>query len=390
MHPHSFPWRTATIFVLSAGLTVSGCGDPPATEMDEPLPAMDSGPVEGLDAEFTDATAPDLGADDSGAVDAIAIIDSHPPEIDAALDAMAPTRDAGPPPPDGDSWGRETDALPEYYPAEDVPQSQIDLIARDYGTASAAWGNFGPIEFWIVGTDEMAAAALDRRYCEVRLEKDPDLGADFQRHCLSRDYSFVDYVRDGGAGLNTMRDERSAYSAFIVTFASKFPSPRETDYTVVTYHEYFHVYQHAHIFSRNRVERERRLLRNPWWAEGGAEYMAQALYRRQPGVDARSLREAMSRKMQSKEDRRPGEGIADIPYGERGHIAYDLGAWFVAYLVNLVGEDTFRVGFHDDLNALGFEGAFVEHFGTSSQDMLDAFDTFLDLPLAEQLDILPR
>jgi len=94
--------------------------------------------------------------------------------------------------------------------------------------------------------------------------------------------------------------------------------------------------------------------------------------------------------MQSKEDRRPGEGIADIPYGERGHIAYDLGAWFVAYLVNLVGEDTFRVGFHDDLNALGFEGAFVEHFGTSSQDMLDAFDTFLDLPLAEQLDILPR
>ncbi len=364
------------LLTLSASLWA--CGEARPHQGPDAAPSMDAGP-----SDSTIGPQPDAGTVDAGPETADA--GRFTPDVgEPAQDAGEP-EDAG-----GDPWGRETAALPEYYPAADVPQSQIDLIAQDYGTAGAAWGNFGPLEFWIVGRDEAAAQALDVRYCQVRLEKDPGLGPDFQRHCRQRDYSFVDYVRDGGAGLNTMRNEHSDYSAFIVTFASKFPGPDETDYTVVTFHEYFHVYQHAHIFSRNEAERERRILRNPWWAEGSAEYMAQRLYARQPGVHPGYLRDVMTRKLESARDLREGESIADIPYGERAHIAYDLGTWFVAYLVNRVGEDTFRVAFHDDLNALGFEGAFEAHFGVPSTEMLTAFDQFLQLPLAEQLEILPR
>ena len=77
-------------------------------------------------------------------------------------------------------------------------------------------------------------------------------------------------------------------------------------------------------------EREALMRVNPWWAEGGAEYMAQLLYARQDGVPASYLRERMAWKMASRSDLQAGESITDIGYGERGHIAYDLGAWFCA------------------------------------------------------------
>ena len=50
-------------------------------------------------------------------------------------------------------WGEETEVVPEFYAASDVPKSQIDRVRTDYETASQSWGNFGPLEYWIVGND---------------------------------------------------------------------------------------------------------------------------------------------------------------------------------------------------------------------------------------------
>ena len=41
----------------------------------------------------------------------------------------------------------------------------------------------------------------------------------------------------------------------------------------------------------------------------------------------------MTWKMQSKELLEEGENFTEIPYSERAIIAYDLGAWFIAYLM---------------------------------------------------------
>ena len=287
-------------------------------------------------------------------------------------------------------WGEEVTDFPEFYPAADVPQDQVDLIVEDYETASAEWGNFGPLEFWIVGTDLDASIELDLTYCDVRMDKDPSLPPTYLSHCLKRGYNFADYVRDGGAALNVIRSDEEQFSGFVVTLASKYPFPDETDYTVVTYHEYFHVFQSAHIFTRDRDERMALMVENPWWSEGGAEYMAQLLFSRQPGVHEDYLRERMTWKMQSHELLEEGEGFTEIPYSERAMIAYDLGTWFIAYLVHEVGEDAYLNGFHDDLNDLGWEGAFSANFGMSSKSMLQDFEVFLDAPLEDQLTILPQ
>ena len=118
--------------------------------------------------------------------------------------------------------------------------------------------------------------------------------------------------------------------------------------------------------------------------------MAQLLYSQQPGVDPNHLKERMRWKMNSRKKLREGEGVQDIPYGDRAMIAYDLGTWFVAFVVSKTSEDAYRVGFFRDLNKEGFEGAFVKNFGSSSESFLEEFhNQFLLLSIEEQLAIIP-
>ena len=288
-----------------------------------------------------------------------------------------------------DTWGQLTTNLPEIYYTSDVPQSQIDTLMSAYNTSSGAWGNYGPLEFWIVGTDWDAAYELDKQYCSVRAEKDSSITSDDEQYCLERSHNMTSYVENGGAGLGLYRSYHEDYSVFVLTFASKYPYPDETDYTAVAYHEYFHVYQQAHIFTKDHDERQELSGGNPYWGEGGAEYMAQLLYSRQDGVDSNYLKDRMTWKMEAKNNLEDGESIANITYGQRAHIAYDLGSWYVAYIINQTSEDAYLNGFYDDLNELGWEGSFVKNFGVSSEQMLSNFNDFLDLTIEEQLEIIP-
>ncbi len=174
---------------------------------------------------------------------------------------------------------------------------------------------------------------MDRKYCDIRKQKDLSIPL---RHCLNRGHNFVSYSKGGNAGLNTRRSENEKWSGFIITMSAKFPGPEEEDYKSVVLHEYFHVYQHSHIHSKKRSERERLNQKNPWWGEDGAEYMTQLLYSRQKGARSGYLKEKMKRKLRS---------LKDIPYGKRGRIAYDLGTWFIAFIINKTSEEAYRVKF---------------------------------------------
>ena len=292
-----------------------------------------------------------------------------------------------------DLWGVEISDLPEYYFTSDVPSNQVDMIREAYEISSAAWGNYGPLEYWIIGNDVTLADSLDLVYCDTRLEKDPSLGNNDYQACLNRGYNFVDYVNDGGAGLNLRRNEDNDYSVFIITHGSKNPPPTHTDYFVVAMHEYFHVYQQAHVFSKNEQVRSSMFPVNPWFVEGGATYMAELLYSQQTNVSSNYLEEVMQWKMQNVNSFLAlGIRIEDIQFSDgfpNTQYAYELGAWFTAFLIHHVGLETYLVNFHNDLNDLGFEQSFVVNFGESSQQFLDDFHSFLSLPISEQIQILP-
>ena len=292
-----------------------------------------------------------------------------------------------------DLWGQEIDDLPDYYKAFDVPASQMDQVIEYYEIASGAWGNYGPLEFWVIGTDPLSAHKLDSLYCETRISKDNTLTESHMQNCINREYNFIDYANNGGAGLNTQRNEYQQYSVFIITLASKYPFPNESDYNVVTMHEYFHVYQQAHIYTLDEDERADLMVRNPWWSEGGANYLSELLYSQQPGVSTNYLKDRMRWKMNVKPDFLAyGKRLEDLEYGEQNNatrFAYDLGTWFIAYLIYHVGLEVYRVNFYDDLNEYGFEGSFIKNFGKSSEEYLNDFHSFLNMDIENQLEIIP-
>jgi hypothetical protein len=290
---------------------------------------------------------------------------------------------------EADQWGQLTQEKAEFYAAADVSPDVVVLTKEWHEIGTRAWGNYGPLEFWIVGSSPSAAKELEKKYVAVRIQKDNSVSREAYE---DRDHGFVSYAKEGNAGLGLIRNEYEKWSGYIITMSSKSPSPIEEDYKSVLLHEYFHVYQNAHIHSRDIWERASRSQENPWWTEGGAEYMAQLLYSQQAGVRPNYLKEVMTWKLRSLGKLSDGQGIQNIPYDHPDTIiAYDLGAWFIAFLVHKTSEEAYRVHFFEQLNEAGFEKAFFNSFGASHLDFLHEFHSeFLPTSLQEKLDILPE
>ena len=54
------------------------------------------------------------------------------------------------------------------------------------------------------------------------------------------------------------------------------------------------------------------------------------------------------------------------------------------------GQDVLLKSFHPQVEKLGWEGAFQKTFGQSSTEFKADFEKFMDLPLSEQVKILPQ
>ena len=299
------------------------------------------------------------------------------------------------------AWGQLTTDEPIVFAARDVSQSTIDLTLNWYKIGRESWGSYGPVEIWIVGKDKDAVIELDKLWCKHRVEMDLKWKTDWD--CANGDpYNsgtgwspFYRYINDGGAAVSTYRRDYIDYHFMTITMSAKYPGPEEEDYRPVTLHEYFHIYQHAHINDIDKNgDKTKRGEKNggegkPWFAEGGAEYMAQLLYSRQEGVRSEYLKDVMKHKFNSVSDYKSfGKKLNQISYNDPVN-TYDVGAWFIAYLVHLKSEKIFRVDFYKDLNALGFDGSFLKYFGGSPAKLIDDFNSFLDIGLNEAINIIP-
>ena len=129
----------------------------------------------------------------------------------------------------------------------------------------------------------------------------------------------------------------------------------------------------------------------PWFAEGGAEFMAQSLYSEQDGVGENYLREVMQRKLEMSQD---GYNAQDVPLDQLGFDSqvnvYDVGSWFVAYLIHHEGEDAFVNGFYGDLDELGFNAAFEKNFNATKSEYLAEFETFYSQPAEDVMALFPE
>ena len=83
--------------------------------------------------------------------------------------------------------------------------------------------------------------------------------------------------------------------------------------------------------------------------------------------------------------------IWDINYDSRSTCSpYYFGLWGTAYLLNKVNDqDAFWKTLWPNVDQMGWDGAFEYTFGISMDEFYEEFWEFLELPIEQQLEIIP-
>jgi len=321
------------------------------------------------------------------------------------------------PPVSPSTWGDIVGYSPEVFCASDLSNELCGWVTSGLLAAILEWGNYGPVEYWVLGIDVTAAETLTEVNCQRRANRGQwNMNDCMHRHSPSGEHGFDSYRKlgadavasgrpGGSAGLNGARDWGIHFftSSLPVGFTDYFEVPGTEEQKTI-FHEYFHAVQHTNIFTEDHPKR-RELLGPVWFNEGGAEYMAQYGSRkahlsgtlqkvnvegRWPFVFEDNMEWKMADGLEKMSSVCPGVPIKDISYENScDQAGYDIGTWAHAYLASKFGHDVLLDTFYPDLEGLGWEETFLKTYGMTSDEFYVEFDVFLALPLSEQLAILP-
>jgi len=315
-------------------------------------------------------------------------------------------------------WGEIIEAPAQTFFSADLSDAVRQGIDAGLLAAAQAWGNYGPVEYWVLGTDTDAALELIDCYCErrdafgqwshescVTHHSATDGEHNLMSYLLVGQQAVEDNIPMGSMGLNGNRDWgiHTFTSSYPFGFDGIFEYIEAAEETKTVFHEYFHAVQSAHIYTKDYQHREA-LMGPTWFVEGGAEYMADYTTSRMwsdgtllptPSSNHPSFEQRMEwRMIGGKENLAthcPNMAFEDITYQDPcSYAAYELGAWAIAYLHATTKPNQLLEVFYPNLEALEWETAFETAFGVSPESFYEDFDDFLSLSLADQMAILPN
>ena len=266
-----------------------------------------------------------------------------------------------------------------------------------------------------------SAFALEPVYCEFLEEEHKKLfvwdGYDSSR-CGDNEDAREEYERNGlfvepngGVAHSQISSipQRDGYNLF-VSKTHDLPE-HASSMGYVTLHEMFHIFQTSH-YSTDSYDEQRMLNGRfsgdnpeddvPWWNEGTAVYFSYIDYARTIN-DMSWFKDEMYCTLLCERDRYGNKSRLEI-FKETGvklnnitfsgnpepidkQIAYEIGAWFVAYLVNEHGEEKI-LDIFSMYEEFGFEKSFEMQFGKDYRTYLEEFYEFLDLPEDQLMGIL--
>ena len=311
------------------------------------------------------------------------------------------------------------DFYPNAFFASDLSVNVVNGINLALKTAADEWGKYGPVEYWVFGTDKQAALDLINKFCERR----EALNQWNKTECLDRetdeslDYSMIAYQKIGAEVIATNQPRGGAghnggfewgihklASSYPFSFDNLFDDIAAQDDFKTVLHEYFHVVQLAHVYNLSDNVRDSRIIPNEsiWMQEGGAEYMANftlfklinngtLIFEQSYGSLSGKMQNKMDNAKRSLDNNCSGRKLEDFKYGnDCSNIGYDLGTWAVAFLIDKINNPKILLEtFYPNLAEMEFESAFNLSFGYSTSEFYSEFESFLDLPIEEQLKIIP-
>jgi hypothetical protein len=304
---------------------------------------------------------------------------------------------AGPP-----SWDREERPLravtepPHYLILPSYDSIWVERVRAGIDEARAYFGEFGPVRVYVLGVeggdvvDPSEREAFIEAFCACRHAETRAEIPDCRKHEGARLFevaesgeaeaylSMVDYTEPPIAELVFINVQN--------WFVPEDPVP---DPTLRGIHEYTHVYQSA--FGPTPT----------WMMEGAAMFFEVYLPWRRGARDPYGVMAGCMEKAQRMTQLGLSiecmEEIETAPEGVRDHhreLAYDAGAWAVAFLIHQSRSrsvSSLRDDFYPSVDELGWEAAIARYVGVESvSDFYAAFESFLELPLEEQLTLLDR
>ena len=323
-----------------------------------------------------------------------------------------------------DFWGKQTEYSADVYCALDLTITECERYSEALFVASDHWGNYSPVSLYAVGTDRDAALELVDVLCDQpSRRKNQRYKYCVELHSDASHPQAIEYLRSvGSRAIESAYAEWEGYcncnrgwSTFEIFMSVNWGYLDEpmfgeslADAHEHIFHEYFHVVQNSHLSSPEKWEMRKAALGPRWFHEGAAMYMSLLIPRElmeSHKLDSSLLHPdtqspfavAMAHRLKNTK-RIFGAckgGLLDTNNNEKCgsgdlNAAYSGGAWAHAYLAHKHGADRLLEVFYPNLEEMGFEEAFIYTYGQELMDFYIEFDEFLQLPLDDQLAILPE
>ena len=349
-----------------------------------------------------------------------------------------------------DDWGQTVESYPEAFVANDISELNRGGLAKDLRLAVKYFGKY-EWEWWAVGQDvdamiELASSWCDRRIARGQLWYYEEQRSDLDRLksiCLSQTahpHASLDWKTDSSnrtfftsdlstfkgwmenyrqvsldspsSSANAGMNRNGGYTAtqaswpFVFDLATN-PSEwniKEYQNAVLVFHEYYHVMQGQHVFSKIEIVDETQNTVRPEFGptaftEGSANYISEYTVRKlsklgiyEGSVKSLSMKELMRFQMESILNMLPNcpnFQIEKLNYGNPCD-PYTFGMWATAYLTNKVNNiNVFHEVFWPKIDTLTYVGAFEDTFGLNYDQFNTQFQEFLSLPIEQQLVIVP-
>ena len=258
-----------------------------------------------------------------------------------------------------------------------------------------------------------SAIALEEEYCQYLDEVYPktfrNSRCNPKNHDKKADGSiglFTDGGRVTGSSISGIPSDRECCYLFISGSFDLSWDSRSQAY--VTIHEMYHIFQLSNVvgfdydleqkITGKRIEKDER--DKPFWMEGYATYFSHLYYSRDVN-DFSHLQNEMNRGLFScycgdnqptiKERYLNGPELYNVTWESDWAVGYQVGAWFIAYLTNIHGEQTMYDFWINAQTGILFPENFQNTFGKNYITYEEEFRNFITNSSEEELmSILPN
>jgi hypothetical protein len=306
-------------------------------------------------------------------------------------------------------WGQEVDFDFDLHFANNIDNEVIENTKRVLSFITKYFPRYGPIEIWFAGDIE-SVDNFATRYADHRKARNQFFWGDYEQILQRAKNYFSELSNSTDAGIYGDRD--NGFHLMLVAPKLIECENEEFDcFTLVAFHEYTHIVQGANNSALrydletapNGIDYQKNS--GPvFFKEGSAQYYGEYIPRKLNydgkanilSVQSSSLRERMEHYMngiQSSilESSCNDLSIWDINYDSRSTCSpYYFGLWGTAYLLNKVNnQEAFWKTLWPNVDQMGWNGAFEYTFGITMDEFYEEFWEFLELPIEQQLEIIP-